>query len=307
MATPTFTLQDLRDIGYAILREQEGTTAYPLVLMDMLLNSAQNRICNGTVINPMNGQAVRKGQLPFLGTSAMYSNVTQTTLSAATTVGATSLSITDTTGFDSAGSIYINGNIITYTWKTATSFTGVTNVLFAHLAGSDVSVAFTLPTTYGSITNITYNNQYKLQGKLYDDIWEDLNSNKNNGYNRIDAQWFRASTIMPPFYTIIDGTYFVIFNRNNTGDQIHLRYEKLATSMTVAWSLATIPDSYSKSTIPYLAIGEMMYNRGEEERAANILNFALGQVKEMYTFYNNASFENINWVQVKTWKGKFNI
>ena len=80
---------------------------------------------------------------------------------------------------------------------------------------------------------------------------------------------------MPPFYTIIDGTYFVIFNRNNTGDQIHLRYEKLATSMTSTGSLATIPDAYSKATIPYLAIGEMLYNRGEESRAGEIINFAL--------------------------------
>lgn len=306
MAT-TVTLQDLRDIGYAILREEEDTTAYPLVLMDMLLNSAQNRICNGTVVNPMNWQAVRKGQLPFLWTSAMYSNVTMTTLSANTTVWATSLSVTDTTDFATAGSIYINGNIITYTWKTATTFTGVTNILFAHLSGADISVAFTLPTTYGSIINITYNNQYKLPWKLYDDIWEDLNSNKGNNFNRTDSQGFRSNTIMSPFYTIIDGTYFVIFNRNNTGDQIHLRYEKLATAMTVSGSIATIPDAYSRSTIPYLAIGEMLYNRWEEERAASILNFALGQVKECYTFYNNSSFESINWLQMKTGKGKLNI
>ena len=59
---------------------------------------------------------------------------------------------------------------------------------------------------------------------------------------------------MTPFYTIIDGTYFVIFNRNNTGDQIHLRYEKLATAMSASADLATIPDAYSKSTIPYMAI-----------------------------------------------------
>ena len=41
---------------------------------------------------------------------------------------------------------------------------------------------------------------------------------------------------------------------NNTGDQIHLRYEKLATEMTVSSSIATIPDAYSRSTIPYMAI-----------------------------------------------------
>lgn len=255
----------------------------------------------------MNWQAVRKGQLPFLGTSAMYSNVTPTTLSAAATVGATTLSITDTTNFPSIGSLYINGNIITYTGKTATTFTGVTNVLFAHLAGSDVSVAFTLPTNYGSVINITYNNQFKLAGKLYDDIWEDLNSVKGVGYNYTDVQGFRSQREVRPFYTIVDGTYFLIFNRSNTASQIHLRYEKIATEMTASGSLATIPDAYSKATIPYLAIGEMLYNRWEEERASSILNFALGQVKEMYAFYNNASFENINGVQFKTWHGKLNI
>lgn len=303
----TYTLQDLRDIWYAILREEENTTAYPLVLMDMLLNSAQNRICNGTVINPMNWQAVRKWQLPFLWTSAMYSNVTMPTLSADTTVWATSLSITDTTDFPSTGSLYINGNIITYTWKTSTTFTGVTNVLFAHLAGSEVSVAFTLPTTYGSMINITYNNNFKLAPKLYDDIWEDLNNNKWTSYNYTNEQGYRWQRSIAPFYTIIDGTHFVIFNRNNTWDQIHMRYEKLATEMTASGSLATIPDTYSKATIPYLAIWEMLYNRWEEERAASILNFALGQVKEMYTFYNNSSYESINGVAFKTGKGKLNI
>ena len=123
----------------------------------------------------------------------------------------------------------------------------------------------------------------------------------------MNTQWYRSQREVAPFYTIIDGTYFVIFNRNNTGDQIHLRYEKTATTMSASADLATIPDAYSKSTIPYLAIGEMLYNRWEEERAASILNFALGQVKEMYTFYNNASYESINGVQFKTGHGKLNI
>ena len=47
------TLQNLRDIGYALLREEEDVNAYPLVLMDMMLNSSQNRICNGKVVNPL--------------------------------------------------------------------------------------------------------------------------------------------------------------------------------------------------------------------------------------------------------------
>lgn len=95
------TLQELRDIGYAILREEEDTSAYPLVLMDMLLNSSQTRICNGTIINPMNQQAIRKGKLSFLNESAFYSNVNVTSLTDDATVGGVTLEVADTTNYPS--------------------------------------------------------------------------------------------------------------------------------------------------------------------------------------------------------------
>jgi hypothetical protein len=55
---------------------------------------------------------------------------------------------------------------------------------------------------------------------------------------------------------------------------IHLRYEKLPSEMTIASDIATIDnDIYAKSTIPYLCAGEVLFNRGEESRASQILNF----------------------------------
>lgn len=299
------TLETLRTISYDILREEQDTSAYPLTFIDTLLNSAEKRICRGTVINPLNQQAVRKGKLTFLDTSEFYSNVNLTTLSSDATVWGNTLNITNTTDYPSSWAVYINGNIITYTGKNATQFTGVTGIEFVHLSGSQVSIIFALPSDFGSIINVTYGNNFKLDAKLYDDIWEDLNSIKNGGYNRNDAQGYRSQATVKPFYTII-GNYFLIFNRNNTGDQIHLRYEKKPTVMTVSASVATIPDE-DASVIAYLAIGELLYNRWEEARWAEVLNFALWQVKEMYTHYNNQSFESISGVQYKTWKSKLNI
>ena len=49
MAVPTKTLQDSRDIFYAILKEFESSSAYPLVFTDELLNRAQQDICSGVV------------------------------------------------------------------------------------------------------------------------------------------------------------------------------------------------------------------------------------------------------------------
>jgi len=42
----TVTLQDLRNTVYSILREDEDSNAYPLTLVDLAINVAQQDICN---------------------------------------------------------------------------------------------------------------------------------------------------------------------------------------------------------------------------------------------------------------------
>jgi hypothetical protein len=95
------TLQQLRDISYNIIREEQSdTSAYPVSLLDLMLNSAQQRICTGMVINPNNPNDVaRKGQLPFLFVDTFYSNVPPTSLSSASAIGDTTLTVADTTNF----------------------------------------------------------------------------------------------------------------------------------------------------------------------------------------------------------------
>jgi len=306
----TTTLQNLRDLTYEILREDENTWAYPLTFVDQLLNSAQQRICNGRVVNPLNGQEVRKGQLPFLNTSNFFSNVAPTTLSAVTTVGATSLSVTNCGSFPTAWTVYINGNIIAYTGKTSTTtLTGVTGVLFAFASGSQVSIVFTLPTDYASVISVTYNNKYKIQAKTYDDIFEDLNGMKGTAWNveSTAVSPFWSPWRVDPFYCIVDRTYLIVFNQNNTGDQIHLRYEKNPTTMTTSVNATIDNDIYAKGTIPYIAVGELLYNRWEEWRAAELLNFGIWQVREMFDYYNKSSFEKISGTAYRTAKSHLNI
>jgi hypothetical protein len=54
------TLQDLRNIFYSILREEEDTSAYPLTLVDLLLNTSQQSICMGNVVNPLTKEQLKK-------------------------------------------------------------------------------------------------------------------------------------------------------------------------------------------------------------------------------------------------------
>ena len=305
------TLQDLRTIVYDILREEETDSwSYTTTLVDLFLNSAQQKICNGRVINPLNKEEARKWVLPFLNTDKFYSTIGSTSLTATTSEWATTLTVDSTANFDSTWTIYIWGDIITYTWKTSTTFTGVSGVSFARTSGKRVYPVYTLPTDYSSVINVIYNDRYKLEWKNYDDIFEMLNSYKGTYYNRWYADsYYDSNYMVQPFYTIKDNAYLILFQLDNNDYVMRMRYEKLPTTMTAITDTATISnDIYAKTTIPYLAVAEMLYNRGEEWRAGEIINFAMGQIKEMYNYYNNTNHEKISGVQYKSAKwGKINV
>jgi hypothetical protein len=265
------TLQDLRNIAYAILREEEDTSAYPLVLMDLLLNTAQQSICMGNVVNPLSKEQLKKWQLSFLQTDKFYTSIQTVYLTVDAVVGGTTLTL-DTTNLEATGVVFIAGNVITYTGKTATQLTWCSNILYAHEAGLEVTILYTLPTDYASIINVTRDNKQKVEWKLYDDVFEDMNSIKHPIYP--NNQQVNFTNYSKPFYTIKDDDYLVLWNLNNWDKQIRVRYEKLPTQMTTGASTATITnDIFAQTTIPYYAVGEMLYNRGEESRAWEIINF----------------------------------
>lgn len=123
---------------------------------------------------------------------------------------------------------------------------------------------------------------------LYDDVFESINATKQSA--DVIRQRLQAT-----FYTIKDATYLLIFNRDVTGDNIHLRYEKIPTTMSTSASNTVIDnDIYAQSTIPYLAVGKLLYNRNEEQRAGELIRFGMNQLKQMYSFYNKKNYENIS-------------
>jgi hypothetical protein len=306
------TLQNITDKMYDLLRESESDSwAYPLSFMQDLANQAQLRICSGKLFNPLQKQAVRKSRLPFLNTDQFYSNLAWTSLTVAAVIWATTLDAV-TTNYPASGSLFVDWNLLTYTWVTGTQFTGIPatwegSIAFAHAIGTRVFAAFDLPSDFMSGIQVIYNNKYKLENKLYDDIWEDLNSLKwtNNFRLRNNAlyNWFIEFN---PFYVFIDDLYLVPFNLNNTGDKIHLRYEKIPTVMSAITDTSIITnDQYAIMTVPYIAVWELLYNRWEEQRAAEILNFWLWQVSELYDFYNNKSAEKPSKTQYWAWQARF--
>ena len=288
------TLAELRTLCYKILREDEDVSNYPYTLIDSFLNSAELDFCSGLIKNPFTNAVEKKGKLPFLNTSYFYQNIPAISLSEDTTINATTLTVSDTTNYPSAGKIYIAGDIITYTWKTATTFTWCTGVSYPFQSWMQVSPVFDLPTDYMSTIQVVYNNKAKLEPKQYDEVYNSLKDIKwasNQFDERQQApftSWFRTS----PFYTIVDWKYIIIWNLNDSWI-IHLRYEKQPAWMTDIDDVSIIPnDIQARNILPQYAVGQMLYYRGEEERAASIINFALALIKQAYTYYNNQGMEN---------------
>jgi hypothetical protein len=109
------------------MREEEDSLAYPYVLVDSMLNSAQQRICSGQIKNTFNGEVITKGTLSFLEERKFYSNILSTSLTAdIAALSDVTLATTSTAGYPTTGSLWLQGDIISYTGLTATTFTGVT-------------------------------------------------------------------------------------------------------------------------------------------------------------------------------------
>lgn len=306
------TLQDFRNTFYDILRETEqDSSAYPLTLVDLLINAAEQKILTWRVINPITKEEARKWILYFLNQDIYYTNIKSTSLNANTTVWATTLSADPTWYSTTGGKLYIWWQIATYTGidTVLLQFTWVTGIVFAYPAGTQISPAYELPTDFGSIINIIYNNKIKLPAKQYDDIFEDLNSFKGSNFQRTNiTSMYESPYRVKPFYSIKDSTYLILYQLNDNWYPIRVRYEKTHTPMTTAASLSMIDnDTLARTTVPYLAVAEMMFNRWEEQRAWEIFAFAIAQCRLLYSWYNDTSYESQNWVQYRMWKGKLNI
>jgi len=303
------TLQWLRDIYYAILKEDEDSSAYPLILTDSLLNSTQRNICAWNLIDltTQKKEQIQKTSLPFISTDKFYSSVQDNYLDTTAIVWWTTLSLADSSNFASSGKLWINENIITYTGNTWTWFTWVTWIEFAHLSWSRVSQLFDLPTDFASSTRVIYDNRKALDPIDYKNLYLELNNFKpgsvwttwpidtTNNSSGFIWDWIR------PFYTIIHGTYLLPFQYDVSNNMIHMLYEKKPTTLSSWTDEAIIPEEYA-DVIAYIAVAKTLYNRWEEDRALKLWNYWLWEVLSMYDFYWKQNMEKLSNQRVETGK-----
>lgn len=285
------SLQDIRNIAYSILKTNENASAYPPVLMDSFINKAQNDICIGNLKNLKTGEILSKPTLGFLAKEVFYKSVQRSTISAPLTIGATTVTVADTTPYPTSGAIWIDGMLVSYIAKSATQFTGCTGVIADMPAGSKLLAMYLLPSDFAQMTSSYYITgtagvQRRMIGMDYRDFKESLLNQTTFQVQRTDS-FLNVGEI---YYTIVNGLYFLPFSPWS-GFNIRFEYQKLPTTLIDIADIATIPDTYVLSTIPYIAVSEMLFNRGEPDIGIELNNLWYSNVKTMYSFYTGQQKE----------------
>lgn len=288
------TLQEVRDIAYAIIKQPSTARAYPPELMDTFINKAQNDICYGTVTNLQTGEKISKVTLPFLDKYKFYTSVARTSVETAPAIGDTTLSAT-TTGYPTSGYLYVMGNKLSYTGVTATSFTGIPatgsfSIQFAFEAGTSILPMYAVPTDFSQATLANYNKNQRLKNLDQRDI---VSPDSSSYYLQ---RFFRSDfstdiTNMEYYYSIIDAAYLIFLIPSVSDRMIRLDYQAGPTQMSAVTDECTIPDAFVLNTVPYFAAAEMMANRGEMNEAIALNMYAFSNTANMYKYYQSQKNE----------------
>ena len=297
------TLENLRAMCYDILREEENNSAYPYSLVDALINWAQLAVCSWLYVNPLNKEEVRKGQLPFLNREIFYETSLTQYVSADVLPGATEIAINTQTRPESWVA-YIGWNIVEYRAKDDTHLLQCTWINGKIKAWEQASLIFQIPSDFMNPINLILDDRVQITNEWYDDVFSKVRDNKG----KWDYRFIQWRGYDKPFYVIKDDNYLILYNVNLAGHQLRLRYERLPEQLVLPEDECIIPnDTYALNTIPYLAVWETMYNRWEEQRGAEVINWWMTKLKEMYKFYNKTGIERYTGQHYWMWKSKFNI
>jgi len=301
-ATKTFA--DAIDATYSVLKEEVGVSNYPLSLIIDYCNVAQNMVCDGTLTDFDNPPlACVKPFLNFLASRAMFTTVNPRPLSVAPTVGGNVLDLPDTSAYTTTGAVWIYGNIVTYTGKTATQLTGCSGILFAHDAGSPVMQAYALPTDFGTSDRLTIDGVAVVRTVDQRDIVKEL---YGEGWYRSPVQSLTGMTAAfsfqktEPKYSILDGRWFLPFPVYMDARPLMLEYQRFPTQYATSATLLTVPDGYSLRVISTIAASEMLFQRAEMDSAQKLRVAAINATSSMYRAFAYANRETANGQRMRS-------
>jgi hypothetical protein len=208
----------------------------------------------------------------FLRQELYFENVPKISLTTAVAMWDVVINVSDTTNFSSTWAIYINSDIITYTGKTPTTFTGCAGIDIAHDNGSEVYQLYDVPTDAGD--------PYKM-------YW--INNGKEKEVEYVNYQYIQ--TRYKFFSILFDPTdqkryiFLKWWDSDYSNNQFLLRYYQSWAEITDETVDIVLPDNYGKTVVAPIVAWELLYITEEQEKATSILNMGYTKLDEMYSYY----------------------
>lgn len=259
---------------YQLLWDPSDVEEFSEEIVVLKLESIVSRVCKGIYINPVTAQRYKSGYLPFLDKVTFYTSVQPIALTEDVALWDTTISF-DTTNFLNTWDwdyLYINWDIIIYTWVTATTVTGVQWIDTTHKAGDMVYQLYKLPSNIAK--PFTLWQMTGTQNKL-----------------KVEHCDFRQPILESRYYTILrdSTTWQTEMDLVNLvwfwGDlKFMMVYIDKNTVMEDSEAECIIPDS--EDMLAHLVAGELLYEYEEYEDWPTKLQHGCALLDEMYSFYS---------------------
>lgn len=250
------------------------------------INSVIRQICKGKYKDIATGIVYQWGDMIFLRAQLPYQVKEGTIIDNAWVVAwAKILGVNDTTNFSATGKILCRNNIITYTGKTPTSFTGCTGIQ-SDLNGWDkVSQLFTLPTDYWKPFMMKYTGQ--TQDTFID--FKDFRDPEQGFTN---------------YYIIGDSTQQALYIKGDAG-RYWLFYYTTVADMVADADPCILPDDYPIDVVANIVAWELLYETESGDDCVRKLGIGYSKLQMMYSEYAETTKIQRPKVQYKATKISF--
>lgn len=272
------TRDQIKDRVYQLLWETSDVAEFDeLTIVVPKMNNIVDRICKWSIVSITDKRKYRAWYLPFLHVTAFYTFVQPKSNTVAVATSDTEITV-DTTKYLDATSLdpqylLINGDIIQYTGKTSTQFTGVTWISVVHQKWQLVYQLYKAP----SAVSKPYN------------LFQQIDTQTRREVDHVD---FRKPIYHHRYYSILrDGSQDLLNIVWYSWDDIFtLDYIKQSDDMTTGSSICTIPDAIE--LVAQITAWELLWENEEYEDGTTKLDHWYTLLDEMYTFYAKQTWKN---------------
>lgn len=254
---------------YYLMNEPEDSSTYDRdVYVIPKIDAVIKQVCKWLYKDVRNEVIYKWWDVLFLRKKVPYTQITPTATTSAIALTDVTISA-DTTNYPATGKLFIEWDVITYTWVTGTAFTWVTWIQTTHLAWIRCELMFALPTDYWKDFMVKY----------YTDTQE----------NELVNQDFRYITATDYYCIVWDSTSRAL--RISAWPWTYwFWYYQIVPSMTLDSSTCIIPDDeYALEMIPSICAWELLYQTEESTQAIQQLSIWYSKLQMFYSEYAELS------------------